>query len=95
MPRNLQVAALLALLLTCGCMHSLNRVEPGGPDGHLAGTRASLKLLSNGTRAAITGEDGSGQKYSFGERAFLPLFHAAIVADLPGTFTMDVINSDR
>jgi len=76
-------------------MHSLNRVEPTGVTGNLAGTRASLKLLSGGTRATLTGRDGDGQEYSAGERAFVPFFNAAVLADLPGTFAMDVLNSGR
>ena len=91
--RTLILATTIGTLMTgSGCMHSLNRIQPGGTTGDFAGTQALLQIIADSTLATVTGRTLDGETVSGSDRAITAALGAAFLVELPLEIGMDLIN---
>jgi len=92
--RTFMLAALIGILMSgSGCMHSLNRIQPGGVTGAFAGTQASLEVIADSTLATVAGRTLDGETVSGSDRAITAALGAAVLVQLPLALGMDLINA--
>ncbi len=89
---RLCLPGLMLLLATSGCMHTLNRMDPDGMRGPLAGTRATSYMLGEFSSAAIIGRTFDGERVPIEDRPIYAGLGTMFAVVLPAEVVMVLLN---
>jgi hypothetical protein len=93
MSRTFVRTALIGILMNgSGCMHSPNRIQPGGTTGAFAVTRESLHIIADSTLSTVAGRTLDGETISGSNRVIYAAIGTAFLVQLPLAIGMDLVD---